>query len=71
MKRKKRRNKTPAQRVATIRNQHKGRVTMMKGLILWMLLSPQKDSLHEDERRKLVDISAKLIDILRNWSPTL
>ena len=71
MKRKKYKNQTSAQRAATLRNQHKGRVAMMKGLIFWMLRDPQRDSLLPGERRRLGNILFDLEHILKDWKSTL
>ena len=71
MKRKKSRNQTPAQRAATLRNQHKGRVAMMKGLIFWMLKYDQRKYLTLKGRRELGTTLLNLGRMLKDWKSTL
>jgi len=62
---------SPAQRKAIIRNQHKGRVAMTKGLFFWMLRDPQRSSLTSTERALIGDCILKLERILKQWQKAL
>jgi hypothetical protein len=62
---------TPAQILARTRNQHKGRISMTKGLIFWMLREPQRNSLTGTERTRLGTCLIELERILRSWQPII
>jgi len=62
---------SPAQIAARMRNAHKGRVAMIKGLIFWMLRDPMREQLTSEERLALGRCLITLNKVLKKWQPTL
>ena len=62
---------TPKQIAARTRNFNKGSVARAKGMVFWLLRSPQREQFTQTERNRLGTCLFELERILKKWQPTI